>query len=81
MPKITKMWAYTITEDNGDEGIIAFTMDNGMWMPLVGADMDRVVSLQPYAEKTAKIVGKPYNLLKFKIIERYNENGDVIHED
>ena len=65
MPKIDALYAY-VAEDSGpdDEGVIAAFI-NGIWFPLVGADIARMVSLQSYALETAKTTGKKVKLVKF----------------
>ena len=65
MPKITEMYAF-VCEDTGpdDEGVIAENI-NGSWMPLVGADMDRVESLKPIAARIRKTLGKKVKLVHF----------------
>lgn len=65
MPKIMEIWAY-IVADTGpeDEGIVAMKR-NGVWLPMVGADKERVESLRPYAEETASITGQKITLAKF----------------
>ena len=66
MPKIKTIYAFIATEkDPDDEGIVAQFM-GGMWMPLVGADKDRVNSLKPIAERIAKITKKKITLVQFK---------------
>ena len=65
MPRITEMFAF-ISEDKGpdDEGVVG--MSAGQWMlPLVGADMDRVDSLRPYALDIAGKTGKKIKLVRF----------------
>lgn len=69
MPKIEKIYAF-IAEDNGpdDEGITAFLgPGGGMWMPMVAADLARVISLRPLAQDIARRSGKPVHLLEFSI--------------
>lgn len=65
MPKIEQMYAFII-EDTGpeDEGLIGMATPEG-WMPLVGADMERVESLRPIAKRAAAQVGKPVKLIRF----------------
>jgi hypothetical protein len=65
MPKITEMYAFVMEDaDEEDEGVMGMSM--GEWMlPLVGADMSRVDSLRPHADKIAEAAGKPYKILRF----------------
>ena len=65
MPKITEIFAFiSIEKDLDDEGIIAWKIGD-KWMPLVGADKERVDSLRQLAERTKKITGKKVTLAKF----------------
>ncbi|TET42665.1 MAG: hypothetical protein E3J66_03215 [Dehalococcoidia bacterium] len=65
MPRIEEMYAF-VAEDSGpdDEGVVGFMADTG-WMPMVGADMDRVESLKPIAEHIARTTSKRIKLLRF----------------
>jgi len=65
MPAINQMYAF-VSEDSGpdDEGIVGFHTDTG-WMPMVGADMDRIKSLKPIAQAIAKETGKKIKVLCF----------------
>ena len=66
MPKIMTMYAY-ISEDDGpdDEGVVAMKMGD-TWMPLVGADMERMESLRPMAQEISRVTGKEVILAKFQ---------------
>ena len=65
MPKIEQIYAF-IAEDTGpdDEGVTGFATGMG-WMPMVGADIDRIESLKPIAQQIAKSTGKKIKLIKF----------------
>jgi hypothetical protein len=68
MPKITELFAFvSIGDDPDDEGVMAFQTNDGIWMPMVGADMARVNELKPMADRISKITGKPYKILQFKL--------------
>lgn len=60
---INEMFAFVASDSLG-EGLIAELIGN-QWMPLVGADMDRVKSLRPIAERAARQTGKKIKLVKF----------------
>ncbi len=65
MPKIEAIYAFiSIDEGPEDEGIVAALMGD-KWMPLVGADMDRVESLKPLAMGVARATGKRIVLARF----------------
>jgi hypothetical protein len=75
MPKITELFAFvSIGDDPDDEGIMAFQTNDGIWMPMVGADMTRVNQLKPMADRISKTTGKPYKILKFKIENEIEKN-------
>lgn len=65
MPKITELYAWVI-EDTGpdDEGVPAFLAANGTWYPMMGADLERALSLRKDAEFAAAIKGKPCRLVR-----------------
>ena len=65
--KIEEMWAY-ISEDDHGEGIIGVMTSDG-WMPMVGADEERMLSLRPEAELVAKTSKKNVILVKFSTRE------------
>jgi hypothetical protein len=64
--KVTEMFAFIAEDEKGDEGVMAFHTPQQGWMPLVGADIERVSSLIPYAKRMSQ--GKPYKILHFKLI-------------
>ncbi len=73
MPKIEALFAFiSVDEGPEDEGIVAARMGN-MWMPLVGADMDRIDSLRPLAESVARLTGKKIVMAKFSVREDMEE--------
>lgn len=61
--KIDEIYAF-IVEENGVEAIMGFKSQDG-WIPMVGADMERVQSLIPIADHVEKISGKKYEIVKF----------------
>ncbi len=65
MPRIDEMYAF-IAEDTGpdDEGIVATNRD-GVWIPMVGADMELVESLRPLARQLARTLNKTIKLIHF----------------
>lgn len=65
MPRIEKMFAFIAEEKPGDEGVIGAVTPQG-WLPLVGADMARVESLRPLAQRIARVTGKPVKLVVFE---------------
>ncbi len=73
MPKIEALYAF-ITTDTGpeDEGIVAAHMGD-KWLPLVGADLDRVNSLRSLAMQISHATGKKIVLAKFSVREDLEE--------
>ena len=71
MPKITEMYAFIGHEprDPEDEGILGFMGDQQQWIPMIGADMDRVDSLRLIADKICALEGRGrvYKVLRFKL--------------
>ena len=61
---IDALFAWVCTEPDGGEGV-AGALIGGINMPLVGADMDRMRSLRPYAELVRKITGYPMRLVRY----------------
>lgn len=70
MPLITEMFAFVVYDGTGeaDEGVIGFDR-----MPLVGADLTRVESLQPLAQQIANTIGKQVRIYRFSTKEQIGE--------
>lgn len=66
--KIDQMFAYVVMDDDDTEGIPAIESPMGP-MPLVGADMARVESLNPIAQHMATSLGKEVTLVRFSVRE------------
>ncbi len=64
MPRITEVFAFIAEEGPENEGIVAM-MVGDKWMPMLGADMKRMESLRPIAQKIAGIHGQKITLAKF----------------
>ncbi len=73
LPKIECIYAF-IMADAGpeDEGVIAARVGD-MWLPLIGADMDRVKFLRPFAETVAQVTDKKIVLARFGVREDLEE--------
>jgi hypothetical protein len=66
MPKkITELYAFVVTCADGDEGIMAFKSGDITWMPMIGADLDRIESLRRIADAIAKETGTQYEVRYF----------------
>lgn len=65
---IQEMWAWLSIHEDGDEGVIGYyNPDMGGWMPLVGADRERIESFRAYANQAATLSGKPVVLARFSV--------------
>lgn len=68
--KVTEIWAWVMTEPDGEEGIPAFYSPSlGMMLPCVGSDSERVLSLREVVTEIAAMRGLPLKLLKFTSME------------
>lgn len=65
---IDRMFAFiAVSEDGEGEGIAAhYSPELGGWMPLVGADMDRMTSYKPIAQELANKSGRRIVLSQFE---------------
>ena len=63
--KIVKMYAWIATEPDGGEGVVAIRLPDGMWMPLVGADRERIDSLRKQAVGIMRDTNMPIALKEF----------------
>lgn len=62
--KIEALYSYLIVDTDGTEGIPAMRMSE-VFMPLLGADEDRVRSLRSIAQDVANERGLPVTLARF----------------
>lgn len=62
--RIETCFAFVVIDDDGTEGVIGANMDD-TWVPLMGADEERVDSLRPLAQLISTAVGKEVTLLRF----------------
>ncbi len=69
MPKIEEMFAYITHEpgDPDDEGLTAVRGSSGVWVPMVGADEERMMSLKLTAQGIANITRQKITLVKFSV--------------
>jgi hypothetical protein len=64
MPRIDKMWAFLSIDHDGEEGVCAASI-NGVMMPLIASDQQRVDQLTPIAEDIAREAGVRIRLVEF----------------
>ena len=63
--KIERLYAWIVTEPDGEDGIPAFRGSDGVAMPMVGSDKDRIESLRPRAMRIAHDLKMPVKLVEF----------------
>ena len=65
--RIDQIYAFvTVDPEDDTEGITAFHGPrSNAWIPMVGADMERIDRLRPIARDIAKATGRPIHLLRF----------------
>jgi hypothetical protein len=66
--KITELFAFICTDENGDEGIPAINLI-GMVMPLIGADRKRIESLREAGQDSANKTGRQVRIAVFRGME------------
>jgi hypothetical protein len=60
------MYAYVVKDADGNECVPASKdTRTGMWLPLMGADLDRMRSFRPLVEEMAQQEGRPFHLVHF----------------
>lgn len=63
--RISEIFAYTCIDPEDDvEGIVSAMSPMGM-VPLVGADIERMLSYKPAAEEAARATGQEIKLVRF----------------
>lgn len=66
---IDEMFAFTVIDPNdGNEGVLGFLKGN-QWIPMVGADMERVETLRPMADSICRGLELTYRIKRFVYIE------------
>jgi len=65
--RITELYAFVSKDKLGNEGIMGFSLLNGNMMPMIGADIERVDSLIPIANKIKKETGMDYEIRYFEV--------------
>lgn len=63
--RIETVFAFVVIDTDGTEGIPAVRGPDGMAMPLVAADPERLASLRPVAQLMAMRLGKRVELIRF----------------
>jgi hypothetical protein len=56
LPRINEVWAFvSVDPKDGNEGVMATTTGR-YWLPLIGADGERIKSLRPIVEEMAATI-------------------------
>lgn len=63
--KIDDLHVFISKDATGNEGIPAISLPNGMILPMVCADQDRVNALRSYAQDIAETTGTEIKLVRF----------------
>lgn len=73
MPKITELYCFAMIDKGpDDEGVPAYATPLGI-MPMMGADIERVVQLMPRAQGIANETGEPIRIYRFSHMEQIGE--------
>lgn len=62
---IDSLYAYLARDADGNEGVCGWLRPDGMWIALVGADLDRMTSLEPIARDIAAATRSTIELVHF----------------
>ena len=67
------MFAFVSEDENGNEGVVGMSMPDDkdinkmVILPLVGADLERIEQLTPYAKQISNQTGKTIRLITFGV--------------
>lgn len=64
MKRIDTLFAFIAVDEFGDEGVVGATLPGLGFSMLAGADLARIESLRPLAEKIAKATSKEIKLIQ-----------------
>jgi len=74
--KINNVWAFISVDEDGDEGLCACPI-NGVTMPMIASDEQRLKDLTPMAKTLAGMTGQTIKLIKLSA----REDVRVINSD
>jgi hypothetical protein len=66
---ITELYAFIAENESGKEGVMAWLTPEGVWLPMIGADMERVDSMRKIADAIAATSDTTYEVRKFVVKE------------
>lgn len=64
--RIDSLFAFIVVDDDGSEGVPGINSPMGP-IPMMGADLARVKSLEPFAQDFANQTGKTVTLVHFSV--------------
>jgi len=64
LERIDHLWAWVSFDESG-EGVCAFITADGLAVPLIAADENRLRAMRPRAVEIARMSGKPVRLVQF----------------
>jgi len=71
---ITMLFAWLATEADGGQTVVSVNLDlTGGSVQLVGADVDQVRAMRPYAEAMRRATGCPVRLVRFDAAQGLEE--------
>lgn len=74
-PKIEHLYVWIATEDDSQEGIMAaYNQEDRIWMPLIGADEERIEAWREMALAIHKDRNIPVKMIKLTISEVIEEH-------
>lgn len=75
---IQEIWLAVADCGDGDEGIPAISLPNGMMMPLVAADPKRLTWLRQTVRSLVRLSGKPIRIVRMQsreLVETFHPDG------
>jgi hypothetical protein len=79
--RIEQLFVFIADDGKGEEGVPAFTLPNGLVIPLLGSDQARIDSLRPMAQMIANTSGQKITLYRFTKGEEMEVITPIISED
>jgi len=67
--KITELWAFVSKDKDGEEGVCGFHSKDGVFWPMVAADVARLKDYFPIAEDISKKSGMKIEVRRFSKME------------
>lgn len=63
--RIDSVWAFLAIHGDGDEGIVGITTPEGVMMPAIAADQERLDLLRPQMRRLADVLPGQIKLVRF----------------